>query len=210
MAQYHFIGGDGKTYGPYSQEQMQQFMAENRMNAQTQVSADSGAWQPAAQYPELAGTTGASPVPATRGVPVPHGMPQPMAANPAAAQAMVNGPAIFMMVLAVISLSLVPLSIVYQFTQGQDAYNDLPPELRDFLLQFSGVASVVSNVLSFIANILILIGALKMRKWQSYGLAMTASILCILCDWSCCCLGIGAGIWAIVVLCKPEVKAAFH
>ena len=201
MAQYLFIGGDGKTYGPYSQEQMQQFMAENRVNAQTQVSADSGAWQPAAQYPELAGTTG---------VPVPHGMPQPMAANPAAAQAMVNGPAIFMMVLAIINLILVPLSILYQFTQGQDAYNDLPPELRDFLLQFSGVASVVSNVLSFIANILILIGALKMRKCQSYGLAMTASILCILCDWSCCCLGIGAGIWAIVVLCKPEVKAAFH
>ena len=210
MAQYNFIGGDGKTYGPYSQEQMRQFMAENRVNAQTQVSADSGAWQPAAQYPELAGTTGASPVPATLGVPVPHGMPQPMAANPAAAQAMVNGPAIFMMVLAIINLILVPLSILYQFTQGQDAYNDLPPELRDFLLQFSGVASVVSNVLSFIANILILIGALKMRKCQSYGLAMTASILCILCDWGCCCLGIGGGIWAIVVLSKPEVKAAFH
>ncbi len=204
MAQYHFIGGDGKTYGPYSQEQMQQFMGENRVNAQSQVSADDGAWQPAAQYPELASTTGASPVPATLGV------PQPMAANPAAAQAMVNGPAIFMMVLAIISLILVPLSILYQFTQGQDAYNDLPPELRDFLLQFSGVASVVSNGLSFIANILILIGALKMRKCQSYGLAMTASILCILCDWGCCCLGIGAGIWAIVVLCKPEVKAAFH
>ena len=67
MTQYHFIGGDEKTYGPYSQEQMQQFMAENRVNAQTQVSADSGAWQPAAQYPELTGTTGAPPVPATLG-----------------------------------------------------------------------------------------------------------------------------------------------
>ena len=201
MAQFHFIGGDGKTYGPYSREQMQQFMAENRVNAQTQVSADGGAWQPAGQYPELAGTTGAPAAP---------GMPQPMATDPAAAQAMLKGPAIFMMVLAIFSLILVPLSILYQFTQGQDAYSDLPPELRDFLLQFSGVASVVSNGLSFIANILILIGALKMRKCQSYGLAMTASILCILCDWSCCCLGIGAGIWAIVVLCKPEVKAAFH
>jgi hypothetical protein len=210
MAQYHFIGGDGKTYGPYSQEQMQPFMAENRVNAQTQVSADGGAWQPAGQYPELASTGGAPPVPANLGAPAAPGMPLPMVANPAAAQAMLKGPAIFMMVLAIFSLILVPLSILYQFTQGQDAYSDLPPELRDFLLQFSGVASVVSNGLSFIANILILIGALKMRKCQSYGLAMTASILCILCDWSCCCLGIGAGIWAIVVLCKPEVKAAFH
>ena len=46
MAQYHFIGGDGKTYGPYSREQMQQFMAENCVNANSQVSTDGGAWQP--------------------------------------------------------------------------------------------------------------------------------------------------------------------
>jgi len=184
-------------------------MAENRVNAQTQVSADGGAWQPAGQYADLA-ATGAPPVPATLGAPAAPGMPQPIATDPAAAQAMLKGPAIFMMVLAIFSLILVPLSILYQFTQGQDAYSDLPPELRDFLLQSSGVDAVVSNGLSFIANILILIGALKMRKCQSYGLAMTASILCILCDWGCCCLGIGAGIWAIVVLSKPEVKAVFR
>lgn len=53
MRQYHFIGGDGKTYGPYSQEQMQQFFAENRVNPQTQVNADGGAWQPAGSFPEL-------------------------------------------------------------------------------------------------------------------------------------------------------------
>ena len=201
MAQYHFIGGDGKTYGPYSQEQMQQFMAENRVNAQSQVSTDGGAWQPAAQYPEL----GAGGVPATLGI------PQPIAVNPGAAQEAVKGPAIFMMVLGIVSLIFVPLSVLYQFTQGQDAYNDLPPEIRDFLLKSSGTSALIGNAINFIANIFIVLGALKMKKCQSYGLAMTASILCILCDCiGCCCLGLGAGIWAIVVLCKPEVKAAFH
>ena len=205
MAQYHFIGGDGKTYGPYSREQIQQFMAENRVNAQTQVSADGGAWQPAGQHSELA-SGGASPVPATLGMPAAPSLPQ----HPRAAQAAVKGPATFMLVLGIASLVLVPLSVLYQFTQGQDAYNDLPPEIRDFFLKFSGASSLISNALTFIANILIVLGALKMKKCQSYGLAMTASILCILCDCGCCCLGIGAGIWAIVVLCKPEVKAAFH
>jgi len=203
MAKYHFIGGDGKPYGPYSQEQMQQFMAENRVNTNSQVSADGGAWRPAGQYPELT-SGGAPPVPANLG------MPQPIAVNPSAAQAAVEGPAIFMMVLGIVSLILVPINVLFQFTQGQDAYNDLPPDVRDFLLQFSGTASLISNAFSFIANILIVLGALKMKKCQSYGLAMTASILCILCDWGCCCLGIGAGIWAIVVLSKPEVKAAFR
>ena len=56
MAQYHFIGGDGKTYGPYSREQIQQFMAENRVNAQTQVSTDGGAWQPVGTITELSGS----------------------------------------------------------------------------------------------------------------------------------------------------------
>lgn len=208
MAQYHFIGGDGKTYGPYSQEQMQQFMAENRVNAQTQVSADGGAWQPAGQYPELASTGGAPPVPANLGAPAAPGMPLPMVANPAAAQAMVNGPAIFMMVLAIIMILLQLLGAVLNLTGGAIAA-DLPPEIRDKILA-QGAFGLVQNVVVIIINIIILIGSIKMKKCQSYGLAMAASILCILCDWGCCCLGLGAGIWSIVVLCKPEVKAAFH
>lgn len=55
MAQYSFIGGDGKTYGPYSQEQMRQFMTDNRVNAQTQVSDDGSAWRAAGTIPELSG-----------------------------------------------------------------------------------------------------------------------------------------------------------
>ncbi len=191
MAQYHFIGGDGKTYGPYSQEQMQQFMAENRVNAQTQVSADGGAWQPAGQYPELASTGGAPPVPATLGAPAAPGMPLPMVANPAAAQAMVKGPAIFMMVLAIIMILLQLLGVVLNLAGGAIAA-DLPPEIRDKILA-QGAFGLVQNVVVIIINIIILIGSIKMKKCQSYGLAMAASILCILCDWGCCCLGIGRG-----------------
>ena len=203
MAQFHFIGGDGKTYGPYSQEQMQQFMAENRVNAQTQVSADGGAWQPAGQHTELA-ATGAPPVPTNLGAPAAPGMPQPMAANPGAAQAMVKGPAIFMMVLSIVNIIYTPLNTIYQLTGGNT--QEVPEELKMLV----GGLGIAINGLWFVTNIVILLGAIKMKKCQSYGLAMTASILCILCDWNCCCLGIGAGIWAIVVLSKPEVKAVFR
>ena len=209
MAQYHFIGGDGKTYGPYSQEQMQQFMAENRVNTTSQVSADGAAWQPAAQFPELASPTGAPPVPATLGAPVPPGIPQPMAANPAAAEAMVKGPAIFMMVLAIITILLQLLFAVLVWLAGSAIAADPPPEIRDKIIA-QGAFGLGYSVVYIIINIIILIGSIKMKKCQSYGLAMAASILCILCDWGCCCLGIGAGIWAIVVLYKPEVKATFH
>jgi hypothetical protein len=56
----------------------------------------------------------------------------------------------------------------------------------------------------------ILFGALKMMRLQSYGWAMAAAILAVIpCLSPCCCLGIPFGIWALVVLSKPEVKAAF-
>jgi hypothetical protein len=50
-----------------------------------------------------------------------------------------------------------------------------------------------------------------MKKLESYGLAMAASIIAMIpCVSPCCLLGLPIGIWALVVLMKPEVKSAFH
>ena len=66
MAEYHFIGGDNKTYGPYSLEQLRQHMAENRLNAQSQIQVDGGPLQPLSNFPELMspGAPGPGPAPA--------------------------------------------------------------------------------------------------------------------------------------------------
>ncbi|MDP7009941.1 MAG: DUF4339 domain-containing protein, partial [Verrucomicrobiota bacterium] len=53
MVKYHFIGGDGKTYGPYTVEQMRQFMAENRLDEGSQVSIDKEVFMPVSSFPEL-------------------------------------------------------------------------------------------------------------------------------------------------------------
>ena len=97
MANYHYIAGDGKQYGPYSTEQMQQFMAQNRLTAQSQVSADGGPWQQAGSYPELMSGAGASaPVGGTAASP----MPTPMAVQGAST----NGMAITGMICGILSL----------------------------------------------------------------------------------------------------------
>jgi hypothetical protein len=54
----------------------------------------------------------------------------------------------------------------------------------------------------------ILSGALKMLKCQAYGQALTAAILCIL-PCTAAFLGIPIGIWAVIVLCLPRVRAQF-
>ena len=55
------------------------------------------------------------------------------------------------------------------------------------------------------------VGALRMKDLKSYPFAMTSAILAMLpCSfYMCCILGLPFGIWALIVLMKPEVKAEF-
>jgi hypothetical protein len=67
------------------------------------------------------------------------------------------------------------------------------------------------SIIAILMSVVILLGALKMKKLESYGLAMTASILAMIpCLSPCCVIGLPIGIWALMVLSKPEVKSAFH
>jgi hypothetical protein len=66
-------------------------------------------------------------------------------------------------------------------------------------------------VLGFVAAPIIIYGAIKMLNGSSYGGAKAASILAIIPFTSCCFLiGAPIGIWALVVLSKPEVKLFFE
>ena len=44
-SEYHTLGIDGSSYGPYSLEEMRQFWGEGILDVQSQVSVDGGAWQ---------------------------------------------------------------------------------------------------------------------------------------------------------------------
>jgi len=53
-------------------------------------------------------------------------------------------------------------------------------------------------------------GASKMQSLTSYQFAFTAAILAMVpCLSPCCLLGLPFGIWALVVLNKPEIKSQF-
>ena len=75
-----------------------------------------------------------------------------------------------------------------------------------------GVASLAvgEGLVGLVAAGVILVGALKMKKLSGYNWAMTASIIAVVpCVSPCCLLGLPIGIWALVVLAKPEVKSQF-
>jgi uncharacterized Tic20 family protein len=60
MAEYRFIGGDNREYGPYSAQKMRQLLAENRFNAQSQVRLDNGPFQSADSFPDIVADPGSN------------------------------------------------------------------------------------------------------------------------------------------------------
>lgn len=66
-------------------------------------------------------------------------------------------------------------------------------------------------LLSLVVAPLVIYGAVQMMNGKKYGLAKASAILSIIPLTSCCFIvGIPIGIWALVVLVKPEIKAFFR
>src|SRR5512142_1773357 len=100
---YKIIGADQKEYGPVSIEQLRQWLAEGRVNARTQVLPEGATeWKALGDLPEFAA---AAPIAAPTVAAVP-------AVGPAAL-AQVNGPAIGLVVVAVLGAVAQVISIIW-------------------------------------------------------------------------------------------------
>src|SRR5436190_24286820 len=73
-----------------------------------------------------------------------------------------------------------------------------------------GMPVLLSLLLSCVIGVVMIIGALKMMRLQSYGWGMTASILALLPCSPAGVVGLVAGIWSLIVLSRKNVKEAFE
>ena len=88
--------------------------------------------------------------------------------------------------------------------------NGPPPQV---LKNYTLVIGVGGGSLGLILSLLTMFGAIRMMSLKSYGLAVFVSVLamvpCVSCV-GCCGMGEGIGIWSLIVLLSPEVRAAFR
>ncbi len=94
----------------------------------------------------------------------------------------------------------------------------MPAEDKEFMIDFlEQVKEIVTNPLMYVsyavgavAGIVIIVGSVQMLNLSGLGLPVTACILAMIpCFSGCCCItGLPAGIWGLVVLSQPYVKAA--
>lgn len=148
-------------------------------------------------------------------------------------QRQVRAPATTLIVIAALPLLFLPLVLFAQYVGGveqgdfPDLLGDVPPfvdqhpdnQTRGSENQVDrnaaywmgyGLGFVIIYGSWLLMDLALLIGAVQMYRGRSYGLAMMASIVALLpCTWSCCGLGLPFGIWALVVLLKPETKEYF-
>jgi len=136
-----------------------------------------------------------------------------MNGEPAAAQR-VRGPAIGLIVTAILtgfgSLAVAAFSIA-GFVFGENRLNDYGPYRPGESVTQLG-AGLTMAAIWFLVACFILYAGLQMSRLRSRELCLVASVLAMIpCTTAICCLvGLPMGIWALIVLNRPEVRAAFR
>lgn len=151
----------------------------------------------------------------------PTGQPDPYAAAPppqSSGTDELTAPSMFLLVVGVLSILLILMGLLFSMLGlGAETLNklvdqaDLPPALKNMQSSGSSAANVVINLFQLAINGLVVFGALQMKNRKNWGLAVAAAVIAMIpCFNSCCCLlGLPAGIWSLVILMKPEIKAQF-
>src|SRR5262245_33786343 len=113
-------------------------------------------------------------------------------------------PAIFLLILSSLFMLLIIASIPSQIVRMR-AIDTSTAEGGGEL-----VGSILSLALWPLMNLAIALGAISMLRLKNYASAYTAAVLSVIPVCSpCFLLGIPFGIWAIIVLNRPEVKQRF-
>lgn len=125
----------------------------------------------------------------------------------------IKAPAIGLIVVGALNFALGLITVLSGLVRltgiipGDDIPTDEAERLGYFVGTFGGygVAFIGLIVAPFI-----IYGATQMLGGKSYKFAKTSAILAIIPFISCCfIIGIPFGIWALMILSKPEVKAFF-
>jgi hypothetical protein len=211
MATYTIIGGDQKQYGSVTADDLRRWITDGRLNAQSLAKEETDTeFRPLSAFPEFADalTPGSAPLP-------PLTAPVMSAGDGRdAALQLVKGPAIALIITASLGMAYYAFSGLFTlFTGGAMFHHEIPPEvppqMRAFLEGMQGpLAGAISLVIAAV-NGFVLFGAIQLLRLRNYSVAMVASVVAMLPCQCCCLFGLPFGIWALVVLNKPEVKSHF-
>ncbi|HEU5396064.1 MAG TPA: protein kinase [Verrucomicrobiae bacterium] len=142
----------------------------------------------------------ASPPPATPSGRVPG--------NGSASRGVIVAPAILLLVAAIFKLMSGLKTLAVFVWPGNDFLNSIFANVG-FLSWPQGTALLGSSAVLFkiVPGLLILFGAVEMMQIRSYAWSVAAAVVAIV---SCSLIGLPAGIWALIVLARADVRTTFE
>jgi hypothetical protein len=158
---------------------------------------------PAPLHVSLPQSYAPGPVPGAYGSMTPSGTP-----------GMVLAPGICLLVFGILCFLVDVLNLVVTLSPSMQPKNKegLPPFLQQVLEdqeKNAGLQVTFAGLFLF-ASLVILGGAVQMLRMRTWGVALAGSIVAMLHLQVCCCLlGLPLGVWSVVVLCQPDVRALF-
>jgi hypothetical protein len=214
MANYIIIGGDGKEYGPVTERDVRQWLAEGRLNGQSLAKAESDAeFRALEKFPEFAGAFGATqPPPLTP--PNLAGAGNGFSRHDALEK--IKIPALCLKIVAVVNFVLALwnlASLIFFRPATSQLYANIPelqdPQIQKILHLAYGPLGIANDIFCLVMAALIFVGATKMQSLKNYEFAFVAAVLAMIpCLTPCCIIGLPFGIWALVVMSK--IKLHFH
>lgn len=210
-----YYSNAGQQAGPVSEEEFQNLVRAGTIKADTLVWREGMAnWVP---YNTLSapGTEPTAPSPLA-----PPAQPSLLSGfdtgSRARAEQMVSGPAICLIIVGAIGIvlslaglvmNLTGMTLPFMFPQGGGG---MDPQVAQMMRMFGGSMGIISGIIGIVVAAFIIYGGMQMKKLQSQGLVMGSAIVAMIpCVSPCCLIGIPIGVWALVVLNKPEVKSQF-
>jgi len=215
---YRVRGADQNVYGPIDAETVRQWIRERRLNGESQICRDGeDVWRNLGHLSEFSGDLAAPVVPAVPTAATGVAAGGGFVASRAAVLGQVKPAAICMIVYGV-SMWLAVLYNVVTLARSRGP-QELPPGLPQWFVDFfDWMQSIPPSVqwgmlfINAVVSSLVVFGGVKFLRLQSQGLVKAAAILMIIPCFSsfCCCVGLGFGIWALVLLKKPEIQTQFQ
>ena len=128
-----------------------------------------------------------------------------------AAEDQVKLPAIGLLVTGILGIISAIYSVLnVAFGLGATFFdpNEVPSEWRQTVAWWGSVETV-GIIVNVIASGFLIWAASQMMKLRGHTTALIASVIAMIPCWACCCTGLPVGIWALIVLLRNDVKAAF-
>ena len=127
------------------------------------------------------------------------------------ATAQVSGPSTGLLIVGIIG-GVISLGSFFSVSIGTGLstlwWKGFPEGYEDL---WEGAFGIGSSLVGILIAAFVIFAALKMKELRQWSLAVAASVLALIpCISPCCIVGLPIGIWSLIVLTKPEIKAAFH